>query len=120
MLCWAGLIGLFVLVWCVAARREKKALFLLLAYFAQLVPWMFITRITFAYHYFPCSAFLVLVLGYVFALMRDNTKIWRVPVWGLTALQAAVFAFFYPVLWGAQLETAKASLLYRWLPTWPF
>ena len=120
VLCWAGLIGLFVLVWCVAARREKKALFLLLAYFAQLVPWMFITRITFAYHYFPCSAFLVLVLGYVFALMRDNTKIWRVPVWGLTALQAAVFAFFYPVLWGAQLETAKASLLYRWLPTWPF
>ena len=81
VLCWAGLIGLFVLVWCVAARREKRALFLLLGYFAQLVPWMFISRIPFEYPYFPCSAFLLLVLGYVFALMRDNTKIWRVPVW---------------------------------------
>lgn len=120
VLCWAGLIGLFVLVWCVAARREKRALYLLLGYFAQLVPWMFISRITFEYHYFPCSAFLVLVLGYVFALIRDNAKNWRVPVWGLTALQTAVFAFFYPQLWGAQLDTAKASLLYRWLPSWPF
>ena len=120
VLCWAGLIGLFVLVWCVAARREKRALFLLLGYFAQLVPWMFISRITFEYHYFPCSAFLVLVLGYVFALIRDNMRNWRVPVWGLTALQMAVFAFFYPQLWGAQLDTARSSLLYRWLPSWPF
>ena len=120
VLCWAGLIGLFVLVWCVAARREKRALFLLLGYFAQLVPWMFISRITFEYHYFPCSAFLVLVLGYVFALIRDNADNWRVPVWGLTVLQTAVFAFFYPQLWGAQLDAAKASLLYRWLPSWPF
>ena len=120
VLCWAGLIGLFVLVWCVAARREKRALFLLLGYFAQLVPWMFISRITFEYHYFPCSAFLVLVLGYVFALIRDNMRNWRVPVWGLTALQTAVFAFFYPQLWGAQLDTARSSLLYRWLPSWPF
>ena len=120
VLCWAGLIGLVVLGWCIALRRDKKALFLLLAYFAQLVPWMFISRITFEYHYFPCSAFLVLVLGYVFALMRGNTKNWRVPVWGLTALQTALFAFFYPALWGARLDGAKAALLYRWLPSWPF
>ena len=120
VLCWAGLIGLFVLGFCAAARRNKKALFLLLGYFAQLVPWMFISRITFAYHYFPCAAFLALVLGYVFSLLRENIPHWRVPVFGLTALQTAVFAFFYPALWGAELNTAKASLLYRWLPSWPF
>ena len=120
VLCWAGLVGLFVLGWCALTRRDRKALFLLLGYFAQLVPWMFISRITFAYHYFPCSVFLVLVLGYVFALMRDELKSWRVPVWGLTALQCAVFALFYPALWGAELKTETAALLYRWLPTWPF
>jgi dolichyl-phosphate-mannose--protein O-mannosyl transferase len=120
ILCWGGLIALFVLAFCALFRREKKALFLLLGYFAQLVPWMFITRITFAYHYFPCTVFLVLVMGYVFTLMRDNLARWRLPVWGFTALVAAVFVFFYPALWGAELDTHTASLLYRWLPTWPF
>ena len=120
VLCWAGLIALGVLVGCAAVRRDRKALFLLLGYLAQLAPWVLITRITFAYHYFPCSVFLVLALGYVFALMRDNIKGWRVPVWGLTALQTLVFLFFYPALWGAELEARTASLLYRWLPTWPF
>ncbi len=120
VLCWAGLIALPVLGWCAFARRDRKALFLLLGYLAQLVPWIFISRITFEYHYFPCSVFLVLALGYVFALMRDNLAAWRVPVWGLTALQSAVFVLFYPALWGAELDTAKASLLYRWLPLWPF
>ena len=120
VLCWAGLLGLFVLLYCAVFRRERRALFLLIAYLAQLVPWMFISRITFAYHYFPCAAFLTLVLGYVFSLARDNVRLWRLSVWGLAGLAALLFLFFYPALWGAYLDTKTASLLYRWLPTWPF
>ena len=119
-LCWAGLVALFVTAWCAAARRDRRALFLVLAYLAQLVPWMFISRITFEYHYFPCSAFLVLLMGYVFSLMRENTKDWRLPVWGMTALCVGLFVFFYPQLWGAELDGAAASRLYRWLDSWPF
>ena len=120
VLCWAGLLSLFVLGFCAVARRDRKALFLLLAYLAQLVPWIFISRLTFAYHYFPCAAFLTLTLGYVFSLMRESPGRWRVPVWGLTALAAALFAFFYPQLWGAYLDSRRASLLYGWLASWPF
>ena len=120
VLCWAGLAGLFVLGWCAFVRRDRKALFLLLGYLAQLVPWIFISRVTFEYHYFPCSVFLVLTLGYVFSLLRENVGSWRTAVWGLTALNAAVFILFYPALWGAELNTKTATLLYRWLPTWPF
>ena len=119
-LCWSGLIAVGVLCWCASARHDRKALFLLLGYLAQLVPWIFVSRITFEYHYFPCSVFLVLALGYVFDLMRQGVREWRIPVWGLTALQCALFIFFYPALWGAELNARTASLLYRWLPTWPF
>jgi dolichyl-phosphate-mannose--protein O-mannosyl transferase len=120
VLCWAGLPALFVLGRCALAKRDRQALFLLLAYLAQLVPWIFITRVTFEYHYFPCSVFLVLALGYVFALMRGRAERWRIPVWVLTAAAAALFVFFYPALWGAELDTQRASLLYRWFSTWPF
>ncbi len=120
VLCWAGLPALFVLGRRALAKRDRQALFLLLAYLAQLVPWIFITRVTFEYHYFPCSVFLVLALGYVFALMRGRAERWRIPVWVLTAAAAALFVFFYPALWGAELDTQRASLLYRWFSTWPF
>ena len=120
VLCWAGLAALFVTGFCAFARRDRKALFLLLGYLAQLVPWIFISRVTFEYHYFPCSVFLVLALGYVFSLLRRNIAGWRVPVWGLTALGVVLFIFFYPALWGAELNTQTASRLYRWLGTWPF
>ncbi len=120
VLCWGGLFSLAVLLYCAAARRDRRALFLLLGYLAQLVPWIFVSRVTFEYHYFPCSVFLVLALGYVFALLRENAPRRRGLILAFTGLAALLFVFFYPALWGAELDVERASLLYRWLPTWPF
>ena len=78
---------------------------------------MFITRITFEYHYFPCAAFLVLTVGYVFNLMRQNEKHWELYVSGFTALSMALFVLFYPALSG---RPVAANGLLSWLPTWPF
>ena len=120
ILCWAGLLALFVLLYTAIARRDRKAGFLLLGFAAQLLPWVFITRTTYEYHYFPSSVFLVLALGYVFALLRDNEKRWRLPVYGLCALSAAVFILFYPAISGLPVDNATATAWLKWLPTWPF
>ena len=117
ILCWAGLLALFVLGYMALFRRDKKALFLLVGYLAQLLPWIFIGRITFAYHYFPCAAFLVLALGYVFSLMGKRGRGY---VLGLTALCVLVFVLFYPALSGLRVDNAAATRLLQWLPTWPF
>ena len=121
ILCWAGLLALFVLLYTAVFRRDRKAAFLLLGYFAQLAPRMFSSRITFEYHYFAASVFLVLALGYVFALMREaEVPLWRRRVLLFVALNAAVFALFYPALSGAVVDNALATRLLKWLPTWPF
>ena len=120
VLCWSGLLGLFVLLYMALVRRERKAAFLLWAYFAQLLPWLLITRTTFEYHYFPSSVFLVLALGYVFSLMRDCEKNWKWRVFGLCALSAAVFVLFYPALSGLPVNGYEATKYMKWLPTWPF
>ena len=117
VLCWAGLLALFVLVYMALARRDKKAGFLLIGYLAQLLPWVFITRITFEYHYFPSAVFLILALGYVFSLMGRRER-WR--VLGLTGLSVALFVLFYPALSGLRVDNSTASALLQWLPTWPF
>ena len=117
VLCWAGLLALFVLVYMALARRDKKAGFLLIGYLAQLLPWVFITRITFEYHYFPSSVFLILALGYVFSLMGRRER-WR--ILGLTGLCVVLFVLFYPALSGLRVDNSTASALLQWLPTWPF
>lgn len=116
-LCWGGLLSLFVLIYTATFRRDRCAGFILLGYLAQLIPWMFVTRITFEYHYFPCSVFLVLSLGYCFNLMRHNLRHWKWYVSGFVTLSIALFVMFYPALSG---KPVAATGLLSWLPTWPF
>ena len=120
LLCWGGLISLFVLLFTATVRRDKKAAFLLVAYGAQLLPWMFITRTTFEYHYFPCAVFLTLCLGYVFALLLENDRRSRWAVLTVTGISIVLFAFFYPALSGKIVNNANATSYMKWLPTWPF
>ena len=118
-LCWGGLLSLFVLLYAAVWRRDRKAAFLLLGYLAQLLPWVLIRRLTFAYHYFPCSVFLVLALGYVFALMREGRRRWLCWAIPFTAVSLGLFWLFYPVLSGAPMLSRYSTVFLKWLPTWP-
>ena len=120
VLCWGGLLSLFVLVYTAIFRRDRQAGFILIAYLAQLLPWVLVPRLTFAYHYFPCTVFLVLSLSYVFSLVRHGGKRWKVYIGGFAAVSAAVFIMFYPALSGMKVNNTLASKLLGWLPTWPF
>ena len=117
LLCWGGLLALPVLVYH-AAKRERTALFLLVGYLAQVLPWVFISRLTFEYHYFAATLFLVLALGYVFDRLRQRGSFGIVYVF--TAASGALFALFYPVLTGVTISRSYAWNVLKWLPDWPF
>ena len=119
-LCWGGFMALFVLLYLALARRDETAAFILLGYLAQLVPWMFVSRLTFEYHYFPCTVFLVLAIGYVFSIFCQNGRHGRRCVWGFALGSLALFALFYPALSGLPVDNALATRLLGWLPSWPF
>ena len=120
MLCWGGLLALFVLVYRAVWRRDGDAAFLLIGYLAQLLPWVFVPRLTFAYHYFPCSIFLVLALAYVFRLMEKGNRYAGFYISAFTGVSLVLFVVFYPALSGMRVDNAAASQLLGWLPTWPF
>lgn len=119
-LCWGGLLGLFVLLYTAVFRRNGTAAFILVGYLAQLLPWVFVTRLTFEYHYFPCTVFLVLSLGYSFKLIRAGNRQWKWYLGGFAAVSAGLFVLFYPALSGLVVDNAAATKLLGWLPTWPF
>lgn len=138
---WAG-IGAFVyLIYLSIAKKDKKALFLVISYLAQLVSWIPVTRITFIYHYFPCVPFIVLMIGYSILNMYNNShvvlsgiKLYN-PKTGKRNLEAiflnvktyaivyaiiavVLFALFYPVLSGQPIDPEYVKSHLRWFDSW--
>ncbi|NCB63796.1 MAG: phospholipid carrier-dependent glycosyltransferase [Clostridia bacterium] len=118
---WAGLLAIVSVGVQLFLRRCGKALFLLIGYLAQLVPWMIIGRTTFEYHYFPSTLFLVLAIASVFSDLIDRRpQSWKGPVYGLTGGAVALYFVFYPVLTGLAVPEWYTTNFLRWLPSWPF
>ncbi len=122
LLCWGGILSILLSVYPAVFRRDSNAQFILIGYLAQLLPWVLITRLTFAYHYFPSTVFLTLAMAYTFSLMRENNRrrIWLLQLGGCAVIAVALFVLFYPVLSGMRVNWITATRLLQWLPTWPF
>lgn len=120
LVCWGGLGAMAAMVWRVFRYRDGKALFILLGYLANLLPWVVISRITFEYHYFPSLVFLVLAICHVFNTIRLGDEKWRKRVYGATAACLVTFVLFYPVLTGVAIPEWYSNML-AWIPgAWPF
>ena len=115
---WGGLAAVLCLPFAVIKRRNGSAVFVFIGYLAQLLPWVFITRTTFAYHYFPSTVFIVLALCFVFNDLMEKGK--NKMVYAYTGVTTALFPLFYPVLTGIWTNTQWCIRFLKWLPTWPF
>jgi dolichyl-phosphate-mannose-protein mannosyltransferase len=119
-LCWGGLMAIFGMIYLALFRRDRRAWFILVGYLAQLVPWIFIKRTTFEYHYFDCTVFLVLAVCCIFDIIKRGNPKWKLPVFGFTAVSLVLFIAFYPALSGLRVPLSYADSVLGWLPTWPF
>ena len=98
-------VGIFFLVLSyeefIKQESNKIALFLVIAYFAELMPWMAVVRTTYIYHYFPCVPFTALMIGYSIKTFYDNCRNKRavmVTTGAYVVVALILFAMFYPVL----------------------
>ena len=121
MVCWGGILAMGGMGWLAVRERDQRAIFILIGYLANLLPWVLVSRLTFAYHYFPCTVFLVLALAHIFADLRRREDGWPLSVGGFTALCVGLFAMFYPVLSGARVSTEYTTCFLKWfVDKWPF
>ena len=103
-----------------AKKKDSTAAFLLTGYLAQYLPWFFVTRVTFIYHYFPSVAFVVLMILYGLSKlgekMKKKTFTALLFLYGAAAL--GLFLLFYPVLSGQPVEAAFVDRFLRWFRSW--
>jgi dolichyl-phosphate-mannose--protein O-mannosyl transferase len=119
---WGGLIAMIAMAIRAVRRRDGKSLFILIGYLSQLLPWVAIPRVVFAYHYFPSTLFLVMALSHVLnTILERRQGMYKQIVYGFTASAGVVFALFYPALTGIYAPNWYFRYLLRWIPdAWPF
>ncbi len=118
---WGGLAGvIYVIIHSVKQKRVSLPGFVILAgYFSQMLPWMFVTRCTFMYHYFPMTAFLALGVGYYWTKnVAEKGKTFWVPA-GVCVLAIVLFVTFLPVLTGIPADPNYINWL-KIMPNWTF
>ena len=121
MVAWGGLAAMVGMSWVAVRDRDERAIFILIGYLANLLPWVLVSRLTFAYHYFPCTVFLVLALSYLFADLRRHDRHWQAALQSYVSVAVVLFCVFYPVLAGAPRTETYSRLFLRWFAdTWPF
>ncbi|MEG2441815.1 MAG: glycosyltransferase family 39 protein [Acetivibrio sp.] len=116
---WAGIPAFFYCLYQAIKKKEKMAGFLSIAYLTQYLPWFFVTRITFIYHYFPSVPFIVLMITYVvYQLLKTNPGIWKKYSILYVGLAVGCFIMFYPVLSGFPISVNYVEHFLRWFDSW--
>ncbi|MCM1058518.1 MAG: phospholipid carrier-dependent glycosyltransferase [Firmicutes bacterium] len=103
-----------------SAVPDDTASFLLIGYLAQYLPWFFITRVTFIYHYFPATVFVVLMILFCLSQLQRRCKkkgfLALLFLYGAAAF--SLFLLFYPVLSGQPVEADFVNRFLRWFNSW--
>lgn len=117
---WSGIPAALYMVYLAVRKKDSTAAFLITGYLAQYLPWFFVTRITFIYHYFPSVIFVVLMI--IHSIMQWKTKFTKqnfillCSLFGI--LTTALFLLFYPVLSGEPVEADFVEKYLRWFNSW--
>ena len=112
---WFGIAATVYSLYALIEKKDYLLIFILVAYAAQYLPWAFVSRTAFIYHYFPSVPFVVLLITYFF---KNGPIRNRKITYAYGALVAALFILFYPVLSGMPFSVNFVHTYLRWLPGW--
>jgi dolichyl-phosphate-mannose--protein O-mannosyl transferase len=94
------------------------ALFIVVVFFFQWVPYVFISRITFIYHYYLNVPLLCLASAYLVSKCWPS-KWGKIATFAFFVAVVILFALFYPVISGMPSSTTSIDSL-KWFESWVF
>lgn len=100
-------------------RREKGMFVLITGLCANYLPWVLVTRCTFAYHYFATVPFIILCTAYLLRDVEARHGAVGWARWAWLGICAGMFVLFYPVISGLPAPEWYIHWL-EWLPSWTF
>lgn len=99
---WLGTISIiFNIIWAII-KKNSALLLIILAIAVNTIPWIFIKREAFYYHFIPIIPFLILSLSYFLHLIYDKWKL-KFLVISYLILASAFFIWYWPLLNGIKI-----------------
>lgn len=103
-----------------AIKEKQKSIWLIiLGFISSVLPWVFVTRLSFIYHYFPSVIFGILAIGFVINYIATKYPRSKKYVMIYIAACAVIFLIFLPVTTGIAAPKGYIEML-ELLPNWFF
>jgi len=115
---YAGIPAALYMLYLSIAKKDRNALFLLLGYLAQYLPWMLVSRCVFIYHYFPSVPFVILMVVYSIKKLVGKDKNRKTIAYVYVAFAILLFVMFYPVLSGHDVSYDYVNTWLKWFDKW--
>lgn len=115
---WFGIISVIYVLVASITKRNKENLFIIVVFLASWLPYMFIGRVMFMYHFFPALPFMMLaIVSFVKFLTEKFKQNWILLGYMLVVL--CLFIVFYPVVSGMPVPNDYIESL-KWFDSWSF
>jgi dolichyl-phosphate-mannose-protein mannosyltransferase len=98
--------------------KEVAPIFIMVIFFFSWIPYVFISRVTFIYHFYVAMPFLCLSSAYLIDKYW-STKAGKIVTLALFVIVVLLFILFFPVISGVPASADWISKL-RWFPSWYF
>ncbi|MFC5531731.1 phospholipid carrier-dependent glycosyltransferase [Cohnella yongneupensis] len=117
---WAGAAAAVYLTMRFSKEKSMSLAFVLIGLGAQFLPWVFVTRLTFIYHFYASVPFLILCVVWAVRRLVQGRSEARRWMYGYAAASGVLFAMFYPILSGASVNRSYVVHALKWFPGWIF
>jgi len=115
---WMGLISIFYLIIKVIRKFSLEPTFILLAFLSLYLPYIFVDRLMFIYHFYYALPFMILAIVYMLKDIVERFEFYRNIYFVYFVIVASLFLLFYPVLSGYAIEKTYIDTWLKWSSAW--
>lgn len=115
---WMGILGFIYSLIRLIIKKDKYSFIIVISMLSLWLPYAFIGRVMFLYHYFPVLPFMMFGIVNLFKGIEEKYKInYLIPIYMLFVI--AFFIMYYPVVSGIETPVSYIEKL-RLFDTWIF
>ena len=115
---WVGTVSILYLIYVVICKRTLEAVFILFAFLGLYLPYMFVSRVMFIYHFYYALPFMILALLYLWRDLIEYSSKFIKPFFIFLIIVAGLFLLFYPVLSGYEVPKPYIDDYLIWFKGW--
>jgi len=111
---WVGILAILYLIYSGLIKGKIEAIFILFAFLGLYLPYIFVGRLMFIYHFYYAVPFMIIGIIYLFKELIGKEMI----MYLYLSIVITLFLMYYPVLSGYQVDKWYVDNCLVWFSGW--